>query len=304
VVKMEEQTEQAGKKSFAGFHDKYYKMLLVIPTILIILSLSYIFYFYSQHNDILRKDVSLTGGTTITVSGTVDIIGLKNALQNLNDVSVREIYDLRTGEQVAFVVQTTEEISEAKGVLENFLGYNLTDENSSVEFTGSSLSSAFYSQLRIAIIIAFILMAVVVFIIFRTFVPSLAVVLSAFADITMTLALVDFLGWKISSAGIVAFLMLIGYSVDTDIMLTSRLLKRREGTLNSRLFSAFKTGITMTLTSLAAVVVALIITSSFSDVLQQIFSVLTIGLIFDILNTWVTNAGILKWHVEKKEGRR
>jgi len=146
-------------------------------------------------------------------------------------------------------------------------------------------------------------MALVVFIIFRTLVPSLAVVMSAFADITMTLALVDFLGWKVSSAGIVAFLMLIGYSVDTDIMLTSRLLRRREESLNTRIFYAFKTGITMTLTSLVAIVVALIITSGFSEILKQIFSILAIGLCFDILNTWITNAGILKWYVEKKEKR-
>ena len=59
----------------------------------------------------------------------------------------------------------------------------------------------------------------------------------------------------------------------------------------------------MTLTSLAAVLVALIITRGFSDILRQIFSILAIGLSFDIFNTWITNAGILKWHVEKKEGR-
>lgn len=302
---MTEQSSEENEKeklNFSRFHDKYYKLFLIIPAILIILSLVYIFNFYSQNGDIIKKDVSLTGGTTITVSDTTDMRELENELsKNLEEFSVREISDLRTGKQVAFVIQTTAESDEAKQALENYLGYNLTDENSSVEFTGSSLSSAFYSQLRLAIIVSFILMAIVVFIIFRTFVPSLAVVLSAFADITMTLALVDFLGWKISSAGIVAFLMLIGYSVDTDIMLTSRLLKRKEDALNPRLYSAFKTGITMTLTSLAAVIVALIITSGFSDVLQQIFSILVIGLSFDIFNTWITNAGILKWYVENKE---
>lgn len=298
---MEEQT-QSKRRRFTSFYNKNYKRLLVLPAIIIVISLIYLFSFYAQHNDIIRKDVSLTGGTTVTIYNTVDIAELENFLsQNLEDFSIREISDLRTGIQEAFVVQTTAEADRTKELLEDYLGYELTDENSSIEFTGSSLSSAFYSQLRIAIIIAFILMALVVFIIFRTFTPSLAVVLSAFADITMTLALVDFLGWKISSAGIVAFLMLIGYSVDTDIMLTSRLLKRKDEAIDARIFSAFKTGITMTLTSLVAVVVALVITAGFSDILKQIFSILTIGLSFDIFNTWITNAGILKWHVEKKE---
>jgi len=104
-----------------------------------------------------------------------------------------------------------------------------------------------------------------------------------------------------TSAGLVAFLMLIGYSVDTDILLTTRILKRHEGSLNERIFGAFKTGITMTLTSLFAVIFALIVASSFSVVLTQIFTVLAIGLGFDILNTWITNASILKWYVENKE---
>jgi preprotein translocase subunit SecF len=298
----EEQTEQEGKKGFASFYNKNYELFLIIPAILLILSLGYLFYFYNQHQDIIIKDVSLMGGTTITVYQEIDLESLEQALtQELEDFSVRGISDLRTRRQIAFVVQTTADIEKTREVLETYLEYELTDENSSTEFTGSSLSSAFYSQLRIAIIVAFILMAIVVFIIFRTFIPSLAVVLSAFADITMTLALVDFLGWKVSSAGIVAFLMLIGYSVDTDIMLTTRILRRREESIDARMYSAFKTGITMTLTSLVAVVVALIITAGFSEILKQIFSILAIGLSFDLLNTWVTNAGILKWYAERKE---
>lgn len=297
--------EKSGK-NFSRFYNKYYKLSLILPLILLILSLSYLVYFYSQNNDILKRDVSLTGGTTITIyNSEINIDEMNSALSSsLQNFYIRSISDFRTGKQEAVLVQTTSEIEETTKVVEEFLGFKLNEDNSSIEFTGSSLSDSFYKQLRWAIIIAFILMALVVFLIFRTFVPSFAVILSGFADIVMTLTLVDFLGWKISSAGIVAFLMLIGYSVDTDIMLTSRLLKRKEEAINSRIYSAFKTGMTMTLTSIAAVIVALIITSNFSDILKQIFSILTIGLSFDILNTWVSNASILKWYVEKKERGR
>ena len=67
------------------------------------------------------------------------------------------------------------------------------------------------------------------------------------------------------------------------------------------MFEAFKTGITMTLSSIAAVGVALIFTISFSAVLSQIFTILLIGLGFDLLNTWITNASLLKWYLEKKQ---
>ncbi len=157
-----------------------------------------------------------------------------------------------------------------------------------------------FSLVMILSLIAFIINFVFYF---KNSIPSLAIILSAFADIFMTLALFDLLGMKMSTAGIVAFLMLIGYSVDTDILLTNRVLKRHEDSLNKRLFSAFKTGITMTLTSLLAVIIALLVVSSFSPVLTKIFTVLVIGLGFDILNTWITNVSILKWYVKKKENK-
>ncbi len=290
-------------KVLSGFHDKHYKTLLLIPLILIVLSLAYMFVFYQNNGDFFKKDISLTGGTSITVYEKVNIEELKTTLSSqLNDLNVREIYDLRTREQKAVIIETTSDGEFAKQTLEEFLNYELKEgENSDFEFTGSALSQSFYKQLLVAILIAFFFMAIVVLILFRTVVPSMAVVISAFADILMTLVLLNMLGIKFSTAGIVALLMLIGYSVDTDILLTTRILKRTEGTLNRRILGAFKTGITMTLTSLFAFLIALFIVKSFSPVLTQIFTVLVIGLGFDLLNTWITNVSILKWYALKKK---
>lgn len=289
------------KNKLIKFHDKYYKLLLLIPLALIIFSIAYIGIFYSANGDFISKDISLTGGTMITLYEKIDSTTLREDLESkLDDINTREIYDLITNEQKAVILETKTEGDVAKKILEEYLGYKLNSENSSFEFTGASLSEGFYKQLLFAILIAFVFMAIVVFIIFRTFVPSAAVIISAFADILMTLAVVNFFGIQMSSAGIVAFLMLIGYSVDTDILLTTRLLKRSDGTLNERIFGAFKTGITMTFTSLVAVSCALLIVKSVSLILSQIFTILVIGLCFDIFNTWITNVSILKWYIEKK----
>ena len=286
-------------------YDKIYKWLLVIPALILIFCIVYLVQFNAQNGDIIYKDVSLTGGTTITViNEDVNIEELKTALSGqFDDLFIRGISDLRTGKQSGFLLETGAEVGEIRKALEDYLGYELTVENSSVEFTGATLSSGFYQQLKWAVILAFVFMALVVFIIFRTFIPSFAVILSAFADIIMTLTVVDLLGVKMSIAGIIAFLMLIGYSVDTDILLTSRVLKRGEGSVNQRIKSAFGTGMTMTLTSIVAISVSLAIIYNLSDTLRQIFSVLLIGLGFDMLNTWITNASILKIYAEKKENK-
>ncbi len=299
IENQEKSGETESKKG--NWHDRYYKILFIVPALLLVFSLIYLFTFYQKTGDILNRDISLKGGTSITVFSQTNINELKSFLEGrFEDYNVREISDLRTRKQEAFIVEVAAETLEVKKALEGYLGFNLTTENSSIEFTGSSLSQNFYKQLRTAIIIAFLLMSIVVFLIFRTFVPSLAVILSAFSDIVMTLALVNLLGMKISAAGIVAFLMLIGYSVDSDILLTTKILKRREGSLNERIFSAFKTGLTMTLTSLAAIIISLLIVISLSSTLTQIFTILTIGLSFDLINTWLANLGILKFYAEKR----
>ena len=297
---MEQTNQETHKKNW---HDKHYKHLLLIPLVLVIFSFVYLGIFYSQHNDFFLKDISLMGGTSVTINEKIDILALKEVLvDKFGEVNVREVSDLITGEQLATIVETTADADEIKDFLENYLGYKLVEgENSSFESTDASLSESFYKQLLIAIVVSFIFMSIVVFIIFKDKVPSGAVILSAFADILMTLVTIDILGIKLSSGGIIALLMLIGYSVDTDILLTNRILKRQEGSVNERLYGAFKTGITMTLTSWIAVAVAFFVVKSFSVTLSQIFTILLIGLTFDIFNTWITNASILKWHVYPKE---
>lgn len=284
------------------WHDRIYKKLLLIPAAIILFSIIYLFFFSSANGALFYKDISLTGGTSVTVYDKISVEDAELYFQDkLEDLNVREVYDIITQEQKALIIETTTEGDEVKQIIEEYIGYELIEGvNSDFQFTGSSLSESFYKQLLVAILIAFLFMAIVVFIIFRTFVPSMAVIISAFADILMTLVLVDILGIKMSTAGIIAFLMLIGYSVDTDIMLTTRILKRTDGNLNYRILGALKTGLTMTLTSFFAMSIALAIVSSFSITLTQIFTILVIGLGFDILNTWITNVSILKWYAIKK----
>jgi preprotein translocase subunit SecF len=152
--------------------------------------------------------------------------------------------------------------------------------------------------INLAFIFSFVALAVCSIFYIKYSIPGFLIIICAFADLFMTLSIVNIIGMELSTAGIVAFLMLIGYSVDTDILLTTRVLKRKGESVNSRIFNSFKTGITMTLTSLSVVFIGLLITSSFSEVFFQLFSIIAIGLTIDIFNTWVTNVCLIKWYTE------
>lgn len=285
-----------------NWYDKYYKLMLIIPAIMLIFSAVYLFQFYQKNGDIIYKDVSITGGTTITVFAEGDVSVIQEALRaEFPDITARSISDIRTGKQQGFFLETKAEPEQLKLALEKYLGFALTEENSSIEFSGAAIAEGFYQQLRFAVFLSFLFMAIVVFVIFRSTIPSGAVIFAAFADIVMTIVAINLLGIQVATAGIVALLMLIGYSVDTDILLTTRVLRKKEGSINHRIYGAFKTGMTMTVAAIVSVLAALVVIYNFSETLRHMFEIILIGLLFDVLNTWVTNASMLKWYAEVKK---
>lgn len=172
-----------------------------------------------------------------------------------------------------------------------------------IDQIGEAFGAALQQQALLALVFSFIGMAVVVFIAFRSVVPSVAIVLSAFSDIAITAAVMNIVGIPLTLPTTAALLMIIGYSVDSDVLLTTRLLKR-QGKTEEKLAGAYRTGIIMTTTTIAAVVAMLVVTAIGQvEVIAQIASVLLIGLFVDLMNTWMLNAGILKEYA-LKQGRR
>jgi preprotein translocase subunit SecF len=143
-------------------------------------------------------------------------------------------------------------------------------------------------------------MAGLVFLLFRTFIPSIAVILSAFSDLAIPIAVMNLLGIELTLGTVAALLMLIGYSVDSDILLNNHILRRRGGFYESA-YRARRTGVTMTLTSISAMVVMTITATLFGiPLLPEIGLVLVIGLTADLMNTYLLNMSLLRYY--KYEG--
>ncbi len=171
-----------------------------------------------------------------------------------------------------------------------------------IEVLGSGSTSPIFgaNNQRWAIIgigIAFLGMSILAFILFRTFIPSLAIVVSAFSDMLVPIAVLNLLGVKLSLGTVAALLMLIGYSVDSDILLTNHVLRRSGGYYEST-YRAMRTGVTMTLTSMSALFVMAVTATYFGiDLMASIGFVLIIGLGTDLLNTYMFNVSLLRWYV-------
>jgi len=146
------------------------------------------------------------------------------------------------------------------------------------------------------LVVAFVGMSVIAFILFRTFVPSIAIVISAFSDVMIPLAVMNLAGIPLSLGTVAALLMLIGYSVDSDILLNNHILRRR-GDFYESTRRAMNTGVTMTVTSIAAMTVMTIVATFFGiGLLSDIGLVLVVGLSADLMNTYMLNLSLLRWY--------
>ena len=297
-AKEEIRTEKKKRNKFVEFYDNNYKRNMWVTIVLLIISIIIIAGTAFTTGDVIHRGISLKGGVTVTVpyEGVVNIEELQQNLQNKLGGSINIRALSKTGTTIGFIIDASDvDADDLVAATEAELGEL---PKISVETMGSALGESFFQQTLLAILIAFVLMAIVVFIAFKTLIPGLAVILSAFSDMVMTIAVLNLFHIKIETAGIAALLMLIGYSVDTDILLTTRVIKRNVGTVFDRVMSAMKTGMTMTVTSFVAIFVGYFFTQS--ETLKQIMMILLIGLAFDIPNTWIQNVGILRWYMEKK----
>ncbi|MGV8144319.1 MAG: protein translocase subunit SecF [Methanothermobacter sp.] len=271
-----------------------YKPLIAIPIIITIIAVVIL----ATHG--ITQGIDLKGGSTAVIQ-----LQTNPSVDELQSIIANGIGINSSQVEVTSIVnnQATVEITGTADVtkLTNALGG--TGTILSFQSVGALLSSQALNQVYYAIAFAFVFMAITVFIVFRNFVPSMAVIMAALSDILIAMGGMALFGIPLSVASVGALLMLIGYSVDTDILLTTRVLKRREGTINERAIDAMKTGITMAAAAIGSMVTLYLIVIFFipyAGTLSQIAAVLIIGLSADVLATWLMNLGVLRWYMEAK----
>ncbi|CDG64966.1 Protein-export membrane protein SecF [Methanobacterium sp. MB1] len=270
-----------------------YKPLIAIPVAITIISLLLIAFVG------VDRGIELQGGTEAVIN--LDKSSSQSDLQSIisadfpgQQVTIKSV----TNNQATVAITGDVDVVKLAATLEG------TGTISSYKSVGPVLSEESMTQIYYALVFAFIFMSITVFIIFRDVIPSLAVIFAALSDIIISVGGMSLFNIPLSIASVGALLMLIGYSVDSDILLTTRILKRTEGTVTERALEAMKTGLTMSTTAIGAMgalylVVMFIIPSAHT--LADIAAVLILGLVADVLATWLMNLGILRWYTEARK---
>jgi preprotein translocase subunit SecF len=174
------------------------------------------------------------------------------------------------------------------------------DYNSySFKLINPSLSEIFLEKIQSVMIFAGILMAITVYIMFRDVYPTVTILIGVLFDVLFALGAMGLLGIPLSLASIAAILMLIGYSVDTNILLTIRVLKRGFNNPRDSAHDAMKTGLMLTFTGILSFL-ALFMVSQITNIAtyQTISLVVLFGLFGDLFATWLLNAVLILHRAE------
>ena len=279
-----------------SFNFKKYsnKQLIFLPLTLLLISILILGGWYLSTGLPVNPGIEFTGGTEITLISEGGIAPIYSTFEWPID-SIRPIATQANAYIVTFQASTVQ-----PGQLE-LVSINAGFDVLAVQSTSPSFGAESQKLALLGLAMAFTGMAIVVFFLFRKLIPSVAVVLSALGDIVVPLAIMNLLGIQLSLGTVAALLMLIGYSVDSDILLTNHILKRK-GDFYESTYNAMRTGLTMTFTSLSAIVVMTISSFLFGvDLLTSIGVVLIFGLVVDLLNTYLLNFSLLRWYVEGQQ---
>lgn len=263
------------------------RQLVAIPLVVLGLALAVLAVFYVLNGTPVSLGLAFTGGTEIQIQ-TMDS---QAEIRSTFDREIESIQPIQSADNQYILTFQASEAGPIEQQAQD-AGYEVL----SIQERAASFGASSQRQALVGVAAAFIGMSVLVFLLFRTFVPSIAVVASAFSDIIIPVALMNLLGIKLSLGTVAALLMLIGYSVDSDLLLNNHVLRRR-GDFYESTYRAMRTGVTMTLTSISAMIVMTLVSSLFGiPLLPAIGLVLVFGLTADLMNTYLMNVTLLRYY--------
>jgi len=295
-------------KLFDFYYDKH-KKLLLIPLVLLVINISIIIINYANTGSLIKMDSTLKGGVTFTFKygSEIDYPGLKTYLINnlgTDDVDIVLLKNQLSNNIIGYEIVTEQGITKERLIelVEGFINDELIEEDISFGSQSSLIGQNFMAEAGWLFFIGVILMLLVSFFYFKNIIPAISIVVSTVSDLIGVIAVFNLFSIKIGVITIGALLMIMGYSTDSDILLSTNILKKKEGSQKERMLSAFKTELTMNSTALITFIIMFLLSSV--DAIKQISLVLIVGMFFDIINTWLMNASLQRIYLEYKEKRR
>lgn len=279
-------------------YDKYStRKLLVIPVVLLGLSIAILAAWFLMTGAPVDRGMVFTGGTEVRISVDDSVDNPREQIESAFDTEPESVTEVPGSG--SYIVQFAEgEVTpdEVESSLSETDGLQILELSQLTASLGSdSQLTAIYGVLG-----AFGLISLFVIIIFRSIIPAVVIILSAISNILVGLAAMNLVGIQLTMGTLGALLMLIGYSIDSDILLNDHVIRGNKDSFTESVHDAMGTGVTMTVTSLSAMVVMFILATIFGiGLLADMGFLLAIGLSMDLVNTYMMNVSLLRWYTTR-----
>lgn len=274
-----------------------YKKLIVIPLIVTAI----------LGSAVILKGVPL--GIDFSSGASINVKNVENVPETTTEIRKTLEKDLGGSVQISLGdneinVETSFPLTEE---LENKLKSTLSEkfgidgQYSIPKRTFPAITALYIREAKKAVIIAAIAMAIILFISLRH-IPTVGGILSVIGlDATVIFGGMSILNIPLTLSSMAGILLIFGYAVNTNVLLSSHVLKRVGGTVRERAANAMSTGLVMSTTSATALIVLNIVASP--DALKQLSAVIVIGILADMMNTWLFNSGLIMKQAEKQEAK-
>ncbi len=224
---------------------------------------------------IFEKDVSIKGGYIIVIPKEVNL--------NPTDIykQLSTIYpDIRVYETkgLVYIEGSSLDAQRVVDIINKKFNLNLEIKDIEIQQYDSYFGSIIFKEFIKLVIIALILVSIAVLIRMKNKVSALAIVLTILFDLSATAFLVSMLGYPISIIAFIAFLMILGYAIDNNIVLATNILKE-EGTFEDKVKLSLKVGYLMEATTLIVLIVTYLIVNA--KVIHELAFILIIALLAD-----------------------
>ncbi len=262
---------------------KYAKIFFILSIAIWAFFSGIIIYTKIKTGDWFYKDLTLAGGKSILIeyTGKINVNSIENILRKeFGNVYVREITNIYN-QPIAIKIDLPYNANVTK-VLEVLQKFIQIKSYSVYEF--SPLLTTELRALLYSIILALAFISAVIFLRIRKMLPSITIILSVIYDLTNTLGLFDLLKIPVSLMTIGAFLMIIGYAIDNNIVLATYYFRDKD------LKRGLITGWTMWGTTVAALLAVLLFVKQY--VVQQLVLALFVAEIFDFIAFTFLNTSI------------
>ncbi len=258
---------------------KNLKRLIYLPILLFIFACGIYLYNYLTIGSFFPKDFTLEGGLKITTSYNSN---LEKEFYNtfINKYGNNLKMEKLNNNLVITITGKSYDLKEIKDFFKDKnIEYNL-------EEISPLLGKDFLKNLFKTILFSFIFVIIIMKLVYKEWNLALSAGRALFFNIFITLA-ISTLFIPLSITTLPAYLMILGYGIDTNIALINNMLKEKKLEKIKRYQLAFNTGLTMDLTTLIVLFVGILLANNL--VFKNIFFVLMIGLLVDIIDTWILN---------------